>query len=59
MPKEIYYSLKEVSEMLKVSYITVYRWIQSNRLLALKAGKQYRVRKDELDKFLQIYKRTT
>jgi len=43
-----YYSIKEVAKMLKVAYLTVYRWIQSNKLAAYKAGKQYRISKTDL-----------
>jgi excisionase family DNA binding protein len=48
-----YYSIEEVAKMLKVAYLTVYRWIQAKRLVALKAGKQYRITKEDLDKFLK------
>ena len=51
MAEEQYYSIDEVSKMLKVAYLTVYRWVQSKRLLALKAGKQYRIKKNDLDGF--------
>lgn len=47
-------SNEEVSEMLKVAYLTVYRWIQAGKLKAVKAGKQYRISKEQLDKFLNI-----
>lgn len=53
MTKEQYYSIEEVAKMLKVAYLTVYRWIQAKKLVALKAGKQYRITKEELDKFLK------
>lgn len=52
MLEEQYYSIEEVAKMLKVAYLTVYRWIQAKRLLAVKAGKQYRIRKEDLDAFL-------
>ena len=52
MINEQYYSIEEVSKMLKVAYLTVYRWIQAKKLVALKAGKQYRIKKEDLDKFL-------
>lgn len=52
IPEEQYYSIEEVAKMLKVAYLTVYRWIQAKRLVALKAGKQYRIRKEDLDTFL-------
>jgi len=57
MEKEQYYSIEEVSKMLKVAYLTVYRWVQSKKLSAVKAGKQYRIKKIELDNFLIIYKK--
>lgn len=51
-----YYTIEEIAELLKVTYMTVYRWIKSNRLEALKAGKQYRITKRQLDKFLNSSK---
>lgn len=47
-----YYSIHEVAEKLKVAYLTVYRWIKAKKLKAIKAGKQYRIEKLELDKFI-------
>jgi len=52
MKKEEYYSIEEVAKMLKVAYLTVYRWIKANKLKAIKAGKQYRISKQELEKFI-------
>jgi len=54
MIKDQYYSIKEISKMLKVAYLTVYRWIQSEKLTAYKAGKQYRIKKSDLDKFIKL-----
>lgn len=51
MKTEQYYSIEEVAKMLKVAYLTVYRWIQSGKLKAIKAGKQYRIEKTELSSF--------
>jgi len=56
MTDEQYYTIEEVAKMLKVAYLTVYRWIQDNKLPSLKAGKQYRIKKDDLDNFLNSYK---
>jgi putative molybdopterin biosynthesis protein len=53
MKEEQYYSIEEVSKMLKVAYLTVYRWIQANKLVAVKAGKQYRIRNEDLQRFLK------
>lgn len=54
MKKEEYYSIEEVAKTLKVAYLTVYRWIRAKKLIALKAGKQYRISKQELDRFTKI-----
>ena len=44
-------------DMLKVAYLTVYRWIQDGKLKAYKAGKQYRINKTDLDRFITSYER--
>lgn len=56
MTKDQYYSIEEVAKMLKVAYLTVYRWIQTKKLSAIKAGKQYRISESELDKFVNRHK---
>jgi excisionase family DNA binding protein len=57
MTKVEYYSIEEVANQLKVAYLTVYRWVQAGKLKALKAGKQYRIKKVDLDSFLKEYKK--
>lgn len=53
MKTEQYYSIDEVAKMLKVAYLTVYRWIRDGKLNSVKAGKQYRIDKSELNNFLK------
>ena len=53
MTNEQYYTIEEVAKMLKVVYLTVYRWIQDGKLTSLKAGKQYRIKKSDLYKFME------
>jgi putative resolvase len=53
MEKEQYYTIEEVAKMLKVAYLTVYRWIKAGKLKAVKAGKQYRIERSALDKFIE------
>lgn len=48
---EQYYTIEEVAKILKVAYLTVYRWIQAGKLKSVKAGKQYRIKKYDLIKF--------
>lgn len=52
MTDEHYYTIKEVATKLKVAYLTVYRWIQSEKLKSVKAGKQHRISDSELVKFI-------
>lgn len=56
MTTDKYYTIEEVAKLLKVAYLTVYRWIQSGKLTAYKAGKQYRIEKADLEKFLKKQK---
>ena len=53
MAKDQYYSIEEVSKILKVAYLTIYRWVRSGKLMAYKAGKQYRITKKDLENFLK------
>lgn len=57
MKEDKYFSIHEVAKMLKVAYLTVYRWIQSDKLKAFKAGKQYRIKNEDLTSFLNEGKR--
>jgi len=50
--EEHYYTIEEVAKMLRVAYMTVFRWIHSGKLEALKAGKQYRITKAGIERFL-------
>ncbi len=53
MTEEKYYTIEEIAKMLKVAYLTVYRWIQGGKLVAYKAGKQYRIKELDLNKFVE------
>jgi len=53
MAKEEYYTIEEVAKMLKVVYLTVYRWIHDGKLKAYKVGKQYRIKNKDLERFIK------
>lgn len=53
---EQFYTPHEVASMLKVAYLTVYRWIKAGKLEAYKVEKQYRIKKTDFESFLQQYK---
>ena len=50
---ETYYTLDEIAQRLKVSYRTVYRWVQAKELPAYKLGTEWRVAESDLQEFLQ------
>lgn len=46
----------QIAETLKVSKMTVYRYIKAGKLVAIKAGRDFRVRQSDFDNFLKKYK---
>ena len=51
--EETYYSTKRTAKILDdVKTITIRRWIQSGKLIAYKIGKELRIKKSDLDNFL-------
>lgn len=52
-----FYTIEEIAELLRVSYLTVFRWIQANKLSAYKIGKRYRIEISDLNKFLESSKK--
>lgn len=52
MAKGNYYTLKEVSKLLRVSERTMYRYIKSGKLKAIKIG-YWRIDKQSLDAFIK------
>ena len=53
---EAYYTLAEIAQGLKVSYRTVYRWVQAGKLSAYKLGSDWRVAESDLQAFLDVRK---
>lgn len=45
-------TVAEVAELLRVSNMTVYRLIRSGELPALRVGKSYRIRANDLETYL-------
>lgn len=52
MDLEIYITVKEICQSLKVKKLTVYRWIKAGKLKAVKIGKGFRVRKEDFENFI-------
>lgn len=49
---EEYYTTRQIAKLLMVKGITVRRWIARGLLPAYSLGKEYRVKKADLDKFM-------
>jgi putative molybdopterin biosynthesis protein len=45
-------TVEEVANILKVTKMTIYRYIKAGKLTAYKVGKDFRINKQEFDKFL-------
>lgn len=48
-----FYNLQEVADILRITRQTVYTYVWSGRLKAIKIGKEYRVMYEDLDDFLR------
>lgn len=48
---EKYYTTKEVSSLMKVQEVTVRRWIKSGKLPAIRFGREYRLKLNDLEKY--------
>ena len=52
--EKIYYTCAEVADMLRVKEDTVWNWIRTKKLKAVKiGGKIYRIHKDEIKKLME------
>jgi len=51
-----FYLTEEVAALLRVSPMTIYRNIKAGKLTAYKFGKEWRIRREDLEAFLQAHK---
>jgi excisionase family DNA binding protein len=51
--EERYFTVEEIAERLKVSNMTVYRWIKARKLGAYKIGGEFRITEGDIDRFLE------
>jgi len=50
--KSQFMTVSEVARMLRISNMTVYRLISSGQLQAVRVGKSYRLREEDVDRYL-------
>ena len=51
-----FYTTQEIADILKVDYMTVYRWIRAGKLEAYLVQKQYRIKESDFNKFMEANK---
>lgn len=56
IPENALLTVQEVSSILKLSVLTVYKYIKEQRLEAIEFGGHYRIQKSALDKFIDEHK---
>jgi len=56
MTQPDFYLVEELAEKLRVNKMTIYRWIKAGKLEVYKMGKEYRIPKNEFDKFMNNHK---
>jgi len=56
MKKQEFYTAKELAEKLRVNIMTIYRYIKAGKLKAYKMSKEFRIDKEEFNKFLNKVK---
>lgn len=47
-----FYLVEELAAKLRITHMTIYRYIKAGRLKAYKIGKDFRIDRAEFDKFL-------
>jgi len=56
MDKKEFYTAEELAEKIRVNIMTIYRYIKAGKLKAYKIGKEFRIDKEEFNKFLNKVK---
>jgi len=56
MTKDNFYTADELAKELKLNVMTIYRYIKAKKLQAYKIGKEFRIDKEEFNKFLNKVK---
>jgi len=54
--EEKFYTPQDIAKILKVAYMTVYRWIRAGKLKAYQIQKQYRIKESDFKIFIEAKK---
>ena len=53
MTEKEFYTAEELADKLRVNIMTIYRYIKAGKLKAHKLGKEFRITKEEFERFLR------
>ena len=53
MSQEVLLNVKQVAQYLQLKESTIYSWAQDNKIPAIKIGRTWRFRRDDLDRWLE------
>ncbi|MFA6446696.1 MAG: helix-turn-helix domain-containing protein [Patescibacteria group bacterium] len=56
MTQPDFYLVEELANKLRVSKMTIYRYIKAGKVEAFKTGKEFRIAKAEFNKFMNAHK---
>jgi excisionase family DNA binding protein len=56
MTDKKFYSAQEIADIFNYNVMTIYRYIKAGKLKAYKVGKEFRIDKNEFEKFLNSIK---
>ena len=48
-----FYTAKELAELLSLNVMTIYRYIDADKLKAYKIGKEFRIERSEFEQFMK------
>ena len=51
--KDDFYTAEELATKSKLNVMTIYRYIKAGKLKAYKIGKEFRIAKDEFERFIK------
>lgn len=46
-------TIEEAAKLLKVSEATIRRWVKNGKLVAFRAGREYRLKKEDINKLFK------
>jgi len=51
-----FYTIKQITEILQLSRLTIYRYIDNGKIKTYKFGKEHRIKKEDFESFLEAHK---